>query len=476
MDTCGAQRQEKMPLDKHIISIPQPVESNNGQSSQSSERSPSRSSSHPCTLASPPESGSEDEEPFDIVKELLHRRYANMPPDALPPDDRDESDDEHTVTTDHDSSEKPGFEKQVSTTAVANQREQKYVYTKYACLRNTPLEPFHNRRLVFLLLLLEDKRRLIDLVDTRALAYRRAACAIKAYPKSLESAAEAMRIPGIGPKVGQLIAIYLETGTIPEAEDLLSDEKFRTLKHFCKAFHVGPSTANRWWDNGYRTFQDVLDRGRPNESIKLGIQLLPEFEQPMNRQDVEELIEIIILAITDLDEGALATPVGGYRRGTKQCNDLDIVISWTDPTKHQDKSFLRNIMEYLEERGYLKHRLLVSDKFTKYHGRLLTTRGADLAGLDTCFCAFLQPSKQMLRQVDLVVATPDEYGAAVLAWTGSRHFERDLRLYAKKEKYFTVSGHRIFDAKTQKPLMIKTEEDAFEALGIPYIEPTMRNC
>ena len=44
----------------------------------------------------------------------------------------------------------------------------------------------------------------------------------------------------------------------------------------------------------------------------------------------------------------------------------------------------------------------------------------------------MQPSKQVLRQVDIVVATPDQYAAAVLAWTGSRQFERDLRDYAKK--------------------------------------------
>ena len=33
----------------------------------------------------------------------------------------------------------------------------------------------------------------------------------------------------------------------------------------------------------------------------------------MDRKDVEEIIEIIILAATRLDESAIVTPVGGYR-------------------------------------------------------------------------------------------------------------------------------------------------------------------
>ena len=126
----------------------------------------------------------------------------------------------------------------------------------------------------------------------------------------------------------------------------------------------------------------------------------------------------------------------------------------------------------------------------------------------------MQPSKQVLRQVDIVVATPDQYAAAVLAWTGSRQFERDLRDYAKKvlhitytyyyyysgpvdqlvaykayssvrsypllftkqEKRLAVKGHAIFNENSGEPLTIKSEEDAFKLLGIPYIEPSMRNC
>ena len=43
---------------------------------------------------------------------------------------------------------------------------------------------------------------------------------------------------------------------------------------------VGPSTANLWYDKGYRSLQEVLDHAKLAKAVKLGIQLLPDFELP----------------------------------------------------------------------------------------------------------------------------------------------------------------------------------------------------
>jgi hypothetical protein len=53
-----------------------------------------------------------------------------------------------------------------------------FINTKYECLRPTPHEPKHNRKLVSLLLILERKRQL-DNEDKRSLSYRHAISAIK---------------------------------------------------------------------------------------------------------------------------------------------------------------------------------------------------------------------------------------------------------------------------------------------------------
>ncbi|KAI8150057.1 hypothetical protein BJV82DRAFT_585666 [Fennellomyces sp. T-0311] len=423
--------QTKVPMDKYKIIVPR--RNDNGSASLKQDDN----------LQSQREDG------------ILYRHFANRAPDTLPPDDRDTN-------------------KGKSSGSGATQLPSGFKNTRYTCLRETPLEPYRNKRLVSLLRLLEKQRRLIDMSQGRSLAYRRAVAAIKAYPHSIRSVSEATRITGIGKKIGEHIGIYLAKGTIPVAAALLSDSKFRTLDHFCKVFGVGPSTAHMWWDQGYRTLDEVRRHARLTASMKLAIELLPELGQPMNREDAKEVIEVIKKEIVYVDRDAFAMPVGGYRRGKKYCGDLDIIISCGN-LKHNHDNLLTRIIEHMEERGHVKHRFLLSDKSTNYHGKRLTTGGADMDKLDTCFTAFLQPSKKVLRQVDFVVASKAEYPAAVLAWTGSRQFERDLRDYAKKEKGLSVKAHGIFEEATGKQLKIESEEHAFRLLGIPYIEPNMRN-
>lgn len=42
---------------------------------------------------------------------------------------------------------------------------------------------------------------------------------------------------------------------------------------------VGAVTANIWWNLGYKTLQDVLDKAKISPAVRLGITLLPDFSQ-----------------------------------------------------------------------------------------------------------------------------------------------------------------------------------------------------
>lgn len=55
-----------------------------------------------------------------------------------------------------------------------------YLNTKYECLRPTPLKPYHNRKLVALLHLLERQRE-VNMEERNALSYRHAIAAIKVH-------------------------------------------------------------------------------------------------------------------------------------------------------------------------------------------------------------------------------------------------------------------------------------------------------
>ncbi|KAI9313149.1 hypothetical protein BX666DRAFT_2030532 [Dichotomocladium elegans] len=439
--------------------------------------------------------------------ELLSRRFATMPPDPLMVDNvGDHAADIPSAEDDSGSGLAPGF-----------------INSKYECLRPTPLKPYYNQRLVALLRLLERKREL-DLEDKNALSYCRAIAAIKvmellhnhtwyspaksymgirekAYPREISSDKEARKIngksndnyqavmmamsadtryslpflEGIGAKIATLIQVYIDTGTIPEAEKLLGDERFRTVSLFAKVFGVGPKTANIWYDQGYRTLQQVLDDpgAKLVKAVRMGIQLLPDFDQP---EDVQEIVAIIEKELPLVDENAFATPVGGYRRGKERNGDLDIVIASRE-LKHGTDQLLRRIVEHLTARGYIRHVLLMSDKNTNHFGNHYTSEGyVRILNSKQCFVAFMQPTKKIMRQVDFIVASLEDYPTAILGWTGSRQFERALRDYAKKEKGLSVKSHGIYTASTRERIKVDSEKHAFELIGIPWLEPEMRNC
>lgn len=52
------------------------------------------------------------------------------------------------------------------------------------------------------------------------------------------------------------------------------------------------------------------------------------------------------------------------------------------------------------------------------------------------------------RRVDLIVSSYSQYFYALVGWTGSKHFNRDARLYAQKILGMKLTSHGLFDSKT----------------------------
>lgn len=100
------------------------------------------------------------------------------------------------------------------------------------------------------------------------------------------------------------------------------------------------------------------------------------------------------------------------------------------------------------------------------------------------------------RRVDLVFAPERVYGAAVLGYTGSTVFERDIRLWCKPKGYrvsaeavmrrerfaradsdlnqFSFSG--VTRLSDEQVLDTPTEEGIFDLFDLDYMPPEYRNC
>jgi DNA polymerase lambda len=117
---------------------------------------------------------------------------------------------------------------------------------------------------------------------------------------------------------------------------------------------------------------------------------------------------------------------GSYRRGKQSCGDVDILM-----TRKDDKpinGMLEKLIVKLEKDNFLKERLgstRVSDKGSEMYMGVCKLKDGKMA-----------------RRIDIKVYPKDQYGFAILYFTGSDYFNRSMRLFAEK-KGFTLSDHGL---------------------------------
>ena len=90
---------------------------------------------------------------------------------------------------------------------------------------------------------------------------------------------------------------------------------------------------------------------------------------------------------------------------------------------------LEKLLINLEKTGFLKERLgstRVSDKGSEMYMGVCKLEGSDKKN----------------RRIDIKVYPKDQYGFAILYFTGSDYFNRSMRLIAEK-KGFTLSDHGL---------------------------------
>ncbi|KAG2055573.1 Nucleotidyltransferase [Suillus hirtellus] len=373
---------------------------------------------------------------------------------------------------------------------------------KYSCLRPSPLV-CPNQSLVKEIDVIRQGRN-VEGEERSMLSYSRAISVIKAYPHVIteHNIQDIHELPFLGVKILSMIEEFTETGQITEAQRMLADPRFQSLSAFITIHGIGPHTARRLYDLGLRTLEELeryyeVKPGVSDEetmplfdaeasanteaageqSIKIGLALRHDLGQTIPREEVEEINGTIMRELSHIQRGCKSVIAGGYRRGKPQSNDVDIVITHTDWNlgSQKVKGLCRKLVQRLHEQGLVTHVMHLSGFHE--HNVLRTHHWDSLEKALTVFVSRHDPSQQSVyRRVDLIFAAPEVFWTAVVGWTGSTMFERDLRLWAKQQKgmKFDSSGiSRRHDSKLYHP---RTERDVFKVLGLVYIHPTLRNA
>eukprot|EP00074_Homo_sapiens_P059067 XP_006715759.1 DNA-directed DNA/RNA polymerase mu isoform X7 [Homo sapiens] len=247
----------------------------------------------------------------------------------------------------------------------------------------------------------------------------------------------------------------LEHGVCEEVERVRRSERYQTMKLFTQIFGVGVKTADRWYREGLRTLDDLREQPQKlTQQQKAGLQHHQDLSTPVLRSDVDALQQVVEEAVGQALPGATVTLTGGFRRGKLQGHDVDFLI--THPKEGQEAGLLPRVMCRLQDQGlilYHQHQHSCCESPTRL------AQQSHMDAFERSFCIFRLPqppgaavggstrpcpSWKAVR-VDLVVAPVSQFPFALLGWTGSKLFQRELRRFSRKEKGLWLNSHGLFD-------------------------------
>jgi len=395
------------------------------------------------------------------------------------------------------------------------------------------------------------KNKLNNEHRVRGISYARALAVVRAFPCRITRGSDISQEHYISNAKGGRSHLK-QTSVVPLIDEIRTTGQWKIMDEalarpemagglaLTRLFDVGGSIAYKWMRNHgiYNVEQlkarvaagDVLDPAL-TEGIRKGIRYHDQIEARMSRDEVETLAGTIKEALVAIHPppgpegggGFKFEICGGFRReqmsAIQQFKDVDILMTsdqfrWHEP--NGGDIVLANGERACQDGTGLYERMvrqligmgLLVDVFKAGSQNNGQEEDAHmiLHGMVRCGT----PPHQYLRRLDLCFLPPEHWSFALLGWTGSKQFEKDIRTYAKSlthnDNPFSWKG-RSYDLKpgeswklSQKCLrktwgdksdpkelkggvetgdcldstVLTTEEEIFQFLHLDYLAPHQR--
>jgi DNA polymerase (family 10) len=263
-------------------------------------------------------------------------------------------------------------------------------------------------------------------------AYERAADAVEhatSELKDLWDEGKLEEIPGIGPSIAQHLDELFRIGHSKHFDDLMKGIPTKAFK-LMELPGIGIKTAMKMIkEGGSKEVEAKLKEVAEKE--KKGKRYLLPYATLIAHEVIEYLGKSPAVVRVD--------PLGSLRRQASTIGDIDISVAADNATA-------------------------VLDYFTKYPKSQKTIEKGDHTA------SIRLPGNV---QVDLMTQPVDSYGSLLQHFTGSKHHNIALREYALK-KGFSLSEYGIKKQSTGKLARYEDEKSFYNALGLKYIEPELR--
>lgn len=224
------------------------------------------------------------------------------------------------------------------------------------------------------------------------------------------SVAEMLQVPGLGPKRVRTLYHELDVHTVEQLARAARDGRVRELHGF-----------------GAKTEQRILDAlaARSGQPERFKLAVAAQYAEPLRAHlaKVPGVVDVVL--------------AGSYRRSRETVGDLDILVTARDARVVMDRFV-----------GY--------DEVTQ-----VLSRGGTRASV-RLRCGI---------QVDLRVVDAQDFGAALLYFTGSKAHNIELRRLAR-QRHLKISEYGVF--RGRKRVAGDTEASVYETVGLPWIAPELR--
>lgn len=302
----------------------------------------------------------------------------------------------------------------------------------------------------------------------RVAAHARAARAIEAHPENVLEMAEDLdaleAIEGIGEKSAKKIAEFAKTGKVKEHQELLARVPGGLIDVLAVP-GLGPKTVKLLWEEkgveGIEDLKRIIEDGSIADVPRMGAKTIGNIKEAISFTErsagrlplgvAVPIAEMICERLRAVKGAGRVEYAGSARRGRDTVGDLDILASG------KDEGALHKAFTGMPE----VEKVLASGE-SKSSVRLKVGK--------------------VLVQADLRVLPEKHHGAALLYFTGSKEFNVRLRERALKQGR-TLNEYGLYpedDEKSPpqsrgvKPVASKSEEEVFEALGLPFVPPELR--
>jgi len=288
----------------------------------------------------------------------------------------------------------------------------------------------------------------------KARAYQRAMAGIEAHPGELGGLTkrDLVEISGVGDATASKLLELEATGKVAKLESLR--EKYPApFVELTKVPGLGPKTLKTLRDRigveDIDSLMGAISSKRLREAPGMGEKTEEKIARAVERLGLNSKERRVPLAeahgpawaiarrLSEVQGVSEAIPCGSIRRFAETVGEVVVVVAATSPAAvHEAAAALPEAAE-----------AIASDE--------AKTSFVTRAGL----------------QVDIRVAPPEQLGAALLRFTGPTAHHAALRRRAD-DRGLTLSERGLLDG--DRVLASKTEEAIYEALGLPFAPPTLR--